>query len=489
MTTNNNQLTPIFRDFLQSYFVKDNNLSDQEWLKGKLQDSGLDLNDEELVKYTADLVGSVKSFSETLHSLEQSKAQGKTADAWLQEKIKENGKEINAEELQQFSDGLEQANERLLRNLNAEENGQTVNTTVADVAAEQFLIDDFNEKAIAEEERYEAIVDEVAEDSVYGNDLFDIIIKDKFTGEKLESYQVVYGKDLKETIDFVEETTAADQTVIVLESMVEEVQKACPLKNIASSIGGTGNVLIEGNPLQADIANSITKINTVAGVAKLISNPEETIKNFADNAFTTGVLAAGFTGAFERMVEEQDVEEFSASDLLEKALLSEDNGGIKTAAAGALATAVHKGIVTVLPKDVSPVVVADLASVGVENVKVLSQVADGTITMDEGLEHMGNMNVAMGFEFVWNKFATPVAAKLLNYIPVVGPIISNKLVAGELLNFVKQPVKELVMEGVNKIIPAVKSVAKTVVKTAKKIGKKAKKIGKKILKGIASFFS
>jgi len=469
MQKHDNQLTQIFRDFLQSYFEKGAAVSDQEWLKGKLQEAGLELNEEDLEKYTEDLVGSVQSFSESVRSLEQSKAEGKTADEWLKEKIKESGEEASIEDIQQANASLSQANERVLRNLKAEENGQTVNTSIADITVEQKLIDDFNEKALDEGDRYEAVVDKPAEDSVYGRNLFDVAILDKKTGDKLESYQVIYGADLEETIELVEKATSAGQTIIVPEGMVEEVQKACPFKDIADHIGGTGRVTVESEALSLAETEEILQEETKPFISKLLTNPEESIKEFTDTAFTTGVLSAGFTEGLERLANNQEVEEFKAGALLEQTLLSENNDGLKTVAAGALATAVHKGLVTALPKNVPPMVVANIASVGVENVKVLSRVAEGKLTMDEGLEHMGNMNIAMGFEFIWNKYAVPGASMFLRAIPIVGPLISNTVIAGEILKFVKTPIKELVVEGVKTIVPAVKSVAKKLYNTAKSV--------------------
>ena len=193
-----NAVTPIFKDFLQSYFEKDATVSDQDWLKEKLQESGVDLTGEELEEYTADLVGSVKSFSESLRSLEKSKAEGKTTGDWLKVKIEKAGKEVSEEELQQFNAGMDQANRRLIRNLKAEETEQIVNSSVTDVVAEQGLIDGFNTKANLEDGHYEAVIDLPEDGAVYGRDLFDIVIKDKFTGEKLENYQIIYGNDLQE---------------------------------------------------------------------------------------------------------------------------------------------------------------------------------------------------------------------------------------------------------------------------------------------------
>ena len=474
-------LTSVFRDFLQSYFEKDINISDQEWLRIQFKDKALDYTDEELEKYAADLVGSVKSFTESLRSLEQSRSEGKTASEWLQEKAEESGKVVSAEELQVLNTGLEQANARLLRGMKAEEAHQTVNQSMEGVIAEQYLIDDFNTKATAEDKPYEAEIDFPAEDSKYGHDLFDVVIKDKFTGQRLENYQIVRGKDLQETIDLVADTVPAGQTFIVPEDMLAEVRKEFPEREIAAQLGGTELVSTVSDAL--GITDTIDILAKSPVIEKIVSNPAETISEIADKAFSAGVFANGLQQGFERFANNQEVGDFNAGDLLEKVLLSEDTDGIKTAAAGALATAVHKGLVSVLPKDASPVVVADLASVGVENIKMFAQVADGSISLDESIEHMGNMNVAMGFEYVWNTYATPFATRFLNCVPIVGPLISNSVVGQKILNLVKTPVKELVMEGVQQIIPTVKKAAKK----AMKLGKKVLKAGKKLFKKLFSW--
>lgn len=463
MTTHNsNQVTAIFRDFLQSYLEKDAGVSNKDWLIGKLKEQALDLAEAELENYAGDLAGSVKSLADSVRELEESKANGIPADEWLKNKIKETGKELVAEQIQQFNEGFEDSNARLLRNLKAEESGQCVNSSFADLNAERHIIGDFNAKAEAAGERYEAVIDQPDENSIYGRNLFDVSIIDKLTGEKLEAYQIIFGNTLQETIDLVNEATSAGQYIIVPEEMVEIVRKACPFKDIVATLGGTGRIPIVSEPLRIldVVENLLTEPNSLA--AKLARNPEEALKDFADNAFSAGVLATGFTEGLERLAANQEVEDLNVSDLLGKVLLSKDTEGIKTAVAGALATAAHKGLVKAIPKNVPPVVVSGIASVGVENLKVLAEVAEGNMTLDEGLEHMGNMNIAMAFEFVWNKFAVPVASKFLVMVPVVGPYICNNPIAKIILNMVKEPIKKLVTEGVKKLVPVVKSVAKTI---------------------------
>ena len=139
MTTKNNErITALFQDFIQSYLEKEQNLTNKDWLLNQFKEAALEMTEEELEKYAADLDGSVKSFSETLTSLEESRAKGVPAEEWLKDKIKETGKEIALEQLQKLNEELEQSNKRLLRNLKAEENGQTVNSSVIELAAEEW---------------------------------------------------------------------------------------------------------------------------------------------------------------------------------------------------------------------------------------------------------------------------------------------------------------------------------------------------------------
>lgn len=458
----NEQLKPIFRDFLQSYFEKDASVSDHDWLKEKLKESGLELSDKELEKYTEELMGSIKSYSDSLRSLELSKAEGKTADEWLSEKIKESGKDITAEEMYRANISYMQANQRLLRNLKAEEVGQTVNTSAIDIAAEQYIIDDFNSKAETVDSQYEAVIDTPSEDSIYGYDLFDVVIRNKLTGEKLESYQIIYGNDLQETIDLVNAASTAGQTIIVPEEMLDEVKSACPFKDIAAHIGGTGRVTLEGEPLRLDEAKSLLLKELPIFANQLLDDPQKAIKDFAENAYSSGVLSAGLIQGLQKVAQNEEIEDFQASDLVEKALLSKDSNGLKTAVAGALATVMQKRLMDAMPDYVPPSVIANVASIGVENVKVFAQVEQGEITLDEGLDKIGNSSLAMGFELFWNNYAPKGTAFALSWVPLIGKFIGSETVARELLRFVKKPVRALVMAGAQKIAPAVKDIATSV---------------------------
>ena len=175
----------------------------------------------------------------------------------------------------------------------------------------------------------------------------------------------------------------------------------------------------------------------------------------------------------EKVVGKKVINDFGGRELLEQALLSGNTEGIKVAASGALATCVNKGLVKALPANTSGIVVSGLASAGIENIKVLSQVASGKMTMPEALNRMGDMNLAMAYEFVWGKYAKKVAALALNYIPVVGPIVSTLVSAGT-LPLVGEKVRSLVFQGLKKVVPVVKTVARKAYNTVKSVCSKVK---------------
>lgn len=462
MSFDNNTLNPILKDFLQSYLEKDSSVSNKDWLQEKLKQQALELTTEALEKYTAELVGGVESYNKTLQSIEESTKAGKSAEEWLAENI---DKEVSAEELNNVDEAFKTSNARLVRSVKADENLRTITPSAEEVVAEQACIDSFN--SANSNERYEAAIDTPTEGSVYGRNLFDIVIKDKFTGKKLENYQIKYGDTVEETIDMIASADCAGQKFVVPEEMLSAVKKALPTKEILSKIGGTKLVAVAGNPLTKAVVESCINGNLPAKVDKALENPKELIKSIADNAMASGVITSGLFGGIEKFAAKETVEDFNGRELLEKALLG-DNEGLKIAASGALATCVQKGMMKTLPKNIPAVVISNLASAGIENIKILSQVANKEITMKDALTHMGNMNLTMAFEFVWGKYSSQLAARALNFIPVVGPLLSIAVSAG-VLPVLKTPLKTAVIQAAKRVATTTKTIVKTMYSKVKSV--------------------
>lgn len=468
------QSSPIFEDFLQSYLEKDAGISDKDWLKDKLKQESLNLTDEALEQLSSELAGGVESFNETLASIDNGRKQGQDAEAWLATKAEESTKNVTVDELQAVEGFLQGSNDRLLRSLKAAEQVKSIAKTSVEVVAEQILLDDFNRSSADSNVRYEAAIDEASANSVYGRNLFDLVVKDKFTGKPLEHYQVMFGKTVQETIDMIAAADTAGQKFIVPQEMVEEVQKALPGKAVLDRIGGSKLINLASNPLSSKIIEKCLTGELPSVINQISSADSGTlIKSIANNAVASGVLSSGMLDGLEKVVGKKVINDFGGRELLEQALLSGNTEGIKVAASGALATCVNKGLVKALPANTPGIVVSGLASAGIENIKVLSQVASGKMTMPEALNRMGDMNLAMAYEFVWGKYAKKVAALALNYIPVVGPIVSTLVSAGT-LPLVGEKVRSLVFQGLKKVVPVVKTVARKAYNTVKSVCSKVK---------------
>lgn len=468
------QSSPIFEDFLRSYLEKDAGISDKDWLKEKLKQESLNLTDEALEKLSSELAGGVVSFNETLASIDNGRKQGQDAEAWLATKAEESTKNVTVDELQAVEGFLQGSNDRLLRSLKAAEQVKSIAKTSVEVVAEQILLDDFNRSSADSNARYEAAIDEASANSVYGRNLFDLVVKDKFTGKPLEHYQVMFGKTVQETIDMIAAADTAGQKFIVPQEMVEEVQKALPGKAVLDRIGGSKLINLASNPLSSKIIEKCLTGELPSVINQISSADSGTlIKSIANNAVASGVLSSGILDGLEKVVGQKVINDFGGRELLEQALLSGNTEGIKVAASGALASCVNKGLVKALPANTPGIVVSGLASAGIENIKVLSQVASGKMTMPEALNRMGDMNLAMAYEFVWGKYAKKVAALALNYIPVVGPIVSTLVSAGT-LPLVGEKVRSLVFQGLKKVVPVVKTVARKAYNTVKSVCSKVK---------------
>lgn len=469
-----NNFNPIFKDFLQSYLEKDVGTSDKDWLKNKLKQESLNLTDEALDQLSSELAGGVVSFNETLASIDNSRKQGQKAEAWLATKAEESTKNVTVDELQAVEGFLQGSNDRLLRSLKAAEQVKSIAKTSVEVVAEQILLDDFNRSSADSNARYEAAIDEASANSVYGRNFFDLVVKDKFTGKPLEHYQVMFGKTVQETIDMIAAADTAGQKFIVPKEMVEEVQKALPGKAVLDRLGGSKLINLASNPLSSKIIEKCLTGELPSVINQISSADSGTlIKSIANNAVASGVLSSGMLDGLEKVVGKKVINDFGGRELLEQALLSGNTEGIKVAASGALATCVNKGLVKALPANTPGIVVSGLASAGIENIKVLSQVASGKMTMPEALNRMGDMNLAMAYEFVWGKYAKKVAALALNYIPVVGPIVSTLVTAGT-LPLVGEKVRSLVFQGLKKVVPVVKTVARKAYNTVKSVCSKVK---------------
>ena len=75
--------------------------------------------------------------------------------------------------------------------------------------------------------------------------------------------------------------------------------------------------------------------------------------------------------------------------MIEIAVKTGADTSLKVVTAGTLQVAIRKGIISFIPKMTPAGVIANMACVGIENVKILSKIATGELSVTKGLDQMG----------------------------------------------------------------------------------------------------
>lgn len=174
-------------------------------------------------------------------------------------------------------------------------------------------------------------------------------------------------------------------------------------------------------------------------------------------------------------------EPVDSDELVESAIKTGVDTSVKVVAAGTLQEAVRKEILRFIPKMTPAGVIANIASVGIENAKILAKIASGELSVTKGIDHMGRTTTSMIGGFCGMAKGAAVGANLAFIVPVIGPALSvaTGFVGGMVGYF-----------GGSKLGDCIYSAGKTVAKVAKGIAKTAwegiKSVGrgiKNVLKG------
>ncbi|KHF27066.1 hypothetical protein LR68_04114 [Anoxybacillus sp. BCO1] len=160
-------------------------------------------------------------------------------------------------------------------------------------------------------------------------------------------------------------------------------------------------------------------------------------------------------------------EEIKSEEVVEQALMTGADFGIKAATAGALKVAVEKGVVTVIPKGTPAGTIANIAYIAIENIKILGKVATGEMTLREGFEKMEQTTVATVAGIAASTEGALIGATVGSVFGPVGAAVGGFV--GGTVGYI-----------------AGSKVGETIVKTYQKIRNKAREIVKEVGSTVAS---
>lgn len=385
------QLKNIIKDFVGSY-IQNKDKPVQEWLEDKLKKELPEKSDEEIEKMTDSIIAGLKTAEEKKESLEKAENQGRSTESWFAAQMKKSGSAMSMTETVKYLDNLDsavtKANEALHNTVMTSAGKINQNPNLDGFIAEDYHTETFNMNARARGSGYRAETLK-PKDGTYTKNSVDIVIKDS-DGKIVRKYQAKYYSNGKETSKAFEKGDYRGQRKLVPDNQQSEINKK--VSNVIEAPDGTTS-----NPLTKDRAADM-KREAQSGKWNDLNWDEYKIgdvaKGIANKAGMAAVYGAAIGAGFEMAQKTWNGEKIDGGEVVEKAVKTGADFGIKAAVSGALKVAVEKGIIKCIPKGTPAQVIANIVYIGVENVKVIYQMAVGKMTLKEGIDKMQQTTVA-----------------------------------------------------------------------------------------------
>lgn len=460
--------------FIKSYIDNKEKMNIDQWLECELKANLPEKSDNEIKEISSEIITTIKVNEEKKASLENTIENGRSKENWFASSIKESTSYMtmaeSAEYLHGLDDALKNANEQMFNTITTKSGAINQNLNLDGFIAEQHHANTFNLNSKLKGSEYTAEVLVPKEGQVYGKNSVDIVIKDK-AGKIVERYQAKYGKTAEDTIKMIKEGNYNNQRLLVPAEQVEEVQKAFPNKTVVSTVG-SGN--IKSTPLEKLGAKELQKEAQSGNWNELNWNEyksRDLAIGIGKQAGYAALQGAAIGVGIEVASKIWNGEKIDGEEVVEQALVSGADFGIKAATAGALKVGVEKGIIKVIPKGTPAGTLANIAYVTIENVKIFGKVATGEYTIQEGLDKMEQTTVSTVAGMVLAAKGAAIGGQIGMVLGPIGALVGG-FVGGTVGYIAGSKVAEKVVKGVQKVREKSREIAKD--------------IGNKISEGIQS---
>ena len=428
------KLNTIVQEFVSSYSQKEDKVSTVEWLEGKLQEELPEKTKEEIQQLSREIIENVAEFDRNIESLNKACETGQTKESWFQEQVQKAFVGVSVNEygnyLVDVDQALYQANTQMMRVITTQSGDISQCWNLDGFIAEQQHVNSFNSQAALENSLYRAEVLAPKPGETYGLNSFDVAVKEIGSGKMVHQYQFKYGKDAQATIGLLKSGTYNNQRIVVPEEQVLEVQKAFPGKSVSGHIGGTEKVsTISKGMTKSEAKEFQRKAQAGAKVEQADWNNYSTGKlalHLGKNAALAGLTGATLATGLQLLVKTARNEEIETNELVETALLTGADAGVKAAISGAMKVGAERGLIPLLTKATPIGMLTGLACVGVENAKILFNLAKGNISPLAAFDQMGRTTSSVACGLVCGGYGgTYIGAMIGSVIPVVGTFVGG----------------------------------------------------------------
>lgn len=483
----------LFRRYLKEYKEKDILMSDKEWLE-QLFRKELAETTQEARQDAKEIIDAIEVFDENLRSVNEAAKKGISKESWLADKIQEAsvGMAINdyGQLLQLVDNQLYQSNMELADALTRSADGHIMMSRNLDGNIAEHMIAKSTE--MSSHLQGKNIKVEVLES--FTSNSVDVRATNIDTG-KYQNYQLKFGKDAKSTINLIERGNYNNQRIVVPTEQLEEVQAHFKAKGSNKTI--TDHIDAWGAEGKKFTKEQMKKIQNEAqedGIMPTMDYSHYQTKDLAmylgKNAGAMALQSAAVTTGLDIASKIFKGEQIDSDELVELAIKTGADTSIKTVTAGTLQVAIRRGIIRFIPKTTPAGIIANIACVGIENIKILSKIASGELSLTKGLDHMGRTTTSMVGGFWGMAKGAAIGAKIAAWIPVVGaPLaVATGFIGGMVGYFGGSKLGDTVYNVGRKAAGTAKSVCKAAVSGLKSAGRAVASRGKSIVRAIESLF-
>ena len=484
------ELRPILKEFVE-YYAANKDKPVEDWLSKKLQEQLPEKEPKEIMGLTNEIITTLRVDERNQKSLSEAVSNGRSKESWFASSVHNTASRVSTEKMVNYLEYLDkivrEANTKIVEACKTQAKVVNKNPNLDGFIAEQYHAQTFNMNAEITGSPYRAKVLE-PKGKRYKKNSVDIAVFDKRNDKIVGRYQSKCCKDAKATAKAFEHGDYRGQRKLVPEGQEGVIQKKVTTV-IEAPDGTTSNPLTKSRAEQMrdEIQSGTNELN----LNKLNYN-EYAIKNLASEigkqAGYAALQGAAVGVGFDIAQKLYNGEKIEGEEVVEAALESGADFGIKAAAAGALKVGVEKEIITVLPKSIEVGTLANIAHVAIEDAKVVGKMISGELSFKEAAEKIEQTTVstAAGL-FTMGKGAAAVGTAAGLMFGPVGVAVGG-FVGGTVGYMAGAKVGETIVKGAQKVKEKVVEHAKAAWEGAKDWGNRAWEGAKGIVGGIASFF-
>lgn len=472
------ELKPILKDFIETY-AKNSSSSIDMWLSIKLHEYLSDKSNNYIKKITNEIINAIEIAETKKISLSESVKKGRSKESWFASEVKKATSSMSSHDTIQYLDLLDkavnEANESLYHTITTQSGAVNQNPRLDGFIAEQYHVQTFNMNAEALGSKYRAKVLEPKLGETYKKNSVDIVVNDE-NGKIVRRYQSKYCKDAVSTEQAFRHGDYRGQR-----KLVPYGQEAAISKKSCTYIEAPDGT--KSNPLSKNSAERM-RDEAQSGNWNELNWNEYQVKDIAigigKNIGYSALQGAAIGVGYDIAKKIWDNQEIHAPEIVETALKSGADFGIKAATAGALKVGVEKGIISVIPKGTPATVLANIAFVAIEDAKVIGKIFMGDISIKEGIEKIGQTTVSTAAGLLTMGKGVAVGAAIGTVFGPIGTAIGG-FVGGTVGYLAGSKTGDILVKGAKKLCNSAKKVLGIIGDGLKMIGNSiSEKIRKKI---------